>query len=210
VLESRSRSRAPNAHAALAPLPVTYRVPGCVRGRESGPGVCEECRRSNRIREGEPENLSPGYSIPLRSAAVRPDCTPYRGGAVGGMVLGGGLITGGTLVGTNGLILMAEAFKGGGGSTGTKPNFQPNPAHTPGQPGFNPGKTVEPGDSASVFEDAIQGKDGNWYGKGGNNEIYRYFSDNTGGAHFSGMTGEDGIPLDRVPIGVRRVFGMVR
>jgi hypothetical protein len=32
-----------------------------------------------------------------------------------------------------------------------------------------------------------------------------------GGAHFSGMTGGDnGIPLDRIPIGVRRVFGMVR
>jgi hypothetical protein len=64
------------------------------------------------------------------------------------------------------------AAKGGGagGSTGGKPNFQPNPAHTPGQPGFNPGKTVEPGDSAKVFENAIQGKDGNWYGQGGNSE----------------------------------------
>ncbi|HKQ70887.1 MAG TPA: toxin TcdB middle/N-terminal domain-containing protein, partial [Polyangiaceae bacterium] len=107
-----------------------------------------------------------------------------------------------------------EAARSGGntgGSTGGKPSFQPNPAHTPGQPGFNRGKTIEPGDSAKVYENAIQGKDGNWYGQGGNGQIYRYFPDNTGGAHFSGMTGRDkGIPLDRIPIGVRRVFGMVR
>jgi filamentous hemagglutinin len=91
-----------------------------------------------------------------------------------------------------------------------KTNFQPNPAHTPGQTGFNPAKTIEPADSAQVYENATQGKDGNWYGKGGNGQIYRYFPDNTGGAHFSGMTGENGIPLDRIPIGVRRFLGMVR
>jgi hypothetical protein len=80
----------------------------------------------------------------------------------------------------------------------------------PGQPGFNPGKTIEPGNSAKVFENAIEAKDGNWYGQGGNRQLC-YFPDNAGGAHFSGMTGGDnGIPLDRVPIGVRRAFGMVR
>jgi hypothetical protein len=91
-------------------------------------------------------------------------------------------------------------------STERRPNFEPNPAHTPGSPGFNRDKTIEPPDSAEIFKSAIQGKDGNWYGKSGD-QIYRYFPDNAGAAHFSGMTGGDkGIPPDRIPIGVRRVF----
>ena len=54
------------------------------------------------------------------------------------------------------------------------------------------------------------GKDGNWHAQGKDGPIYRYFDDNAGGAHFSGSTGDDGLPLDRTPIGVRRIFGMVR
>jgi RHS repeat-associated protein len=128
------------------------------------------------------------------------------GVAAGSMVLGAAAAR--NFGGALGNIVKAVGNAEGGG--GGKPTFKPNPAHTPGQPGFNPGKTIEPADAAQVFENAIQGKDGHWYGRG-NGQIYRFFTDNTGGAHFSGMTGgPNGIPLDRIPIGVRREFGMVR
>ncbi|WP_191093952.1 hypothetical protein [Nocardia colli] len=93
-----------------------------------------------------------------------------------------------------------------------KPEFRPNPAHTPGQPGFNPRKTIEPADSKDVYDKAIQGKDGKWYGVGGNGEIYRYAPDNTGGAHFNGTTapGSNTIRSEDIPIEVRRKLGKVR
>ena len=97
------------------------------------------------------------------------------------------------------------------GAPATKPRFEPNPPHRPGQRGFNPGKTIEPADSGQVYEQAVQGKDGHWYGKGANGEIYRYFSDNVGGAHFSGMSGgSNGIPLNRIPVEIRRILGRLR
>jgi filamentous hemagglutinin len=43
---------------------------------------------------------------------------------------------------------------------------------------------------------------GTWYGKGENGEIYRFFSDNAGHAHFSGV-----VPKSQVPSGVLKQLG---
>lgn len=90
-----------------------------------------------------------------------------------------------------------------------KPPYRANPAHDPGSPRFNSTKTPEPADAVSVFESAIEGN-GHYYGRGANDELYRFSSDNAGGVHFSGMTGESGLRLEDIPIGVRRSLGRVR
>ncbi|MCK6591798.1 MAG: hypothetical protein L6Q76_29965, partial [Polyangiaceae bacterium] len=98
-----------------------------------------------------------------------------------------------------------------GGGAGTKPVYKPNPAHSPGKPGFNPRKTIEPSDAASVYKSAIQGSNGKWYGRAPNGEIYRFAPDNAGGAHFNGSTGgPNGLSLDDIPIAVRRTLGRIR
>ncbi len=94
---------------------------------------------------------------------------------------------------------------GGGGGRRTKPEMHPNPAHDPGSPLFNPRKTPEPGDTAAVYEQAIEGERGMWYGKSKTGDVYRYSPDNVGGVHFSGSTGgPDGIREESIPIRVRR------
>lgn len=37
---------------------------------------------------------------------------------------------------------------------------------------------------------------GIWYGKGANGQIYRYFSDNAGTVHFSGIVSKHSVPAD--------------
>ena len=92
-----------------------------------------------------------------------------------------------------------------------KPVFKPNPAHTRGKPGFNRAKAVEPADAAEVFETAIEGPNGKWYGRSANGEIYRFSPDNAGGAHFSGSTGgPTPLRLEDIPVEVRRALGRVR
>jgi uncharacterized protein RhaS with RHS repeats len=75
-----------------------------------------------------------------------------------------------------------------------KPPYQPNPAHDPRSPLFNPRKTPEPADACSVYDNSIRGGMGVWYGRGDNGDIYRFFSDNTGGVHFSGIVSEPQVP----------------
>ncbi|WP_077002787.1 RHS repeat-associated core domain-containing protein [Variovorax sp. KK3] len=74
-----------------------------------------------------------------------------------------------------------------------RPEYRPNPAHDLGSPQFNPRKTPEPADAASAYQNASRGDMGTWYvrGQGG---WYRYFSDNAGGAHFSGTVSEAQVP----------------
>jgi len=109
--------------------------------------------------------------------------------------------------------------RGGGGSgdlSGPKPEFRPNPARQPGRRGFGRHKTLEPTDARRVYDNAVKGPDGVWYGRGSNGEIYRFSPDRAGGAHFSGMTGPGapggpkGIRLDDIPIEIRRRFERVR
>jgi RHS repeat-associated protein len=139
------------------------------------------------------------------------------------VVSGAALTTAGVALGAYGVSTMGRAFEalrtarasggegdGGGSGDGTpKPPYRANPAHDPRSPSFNPSKTPEPPDAASVYQGAIEG-DGHYYGLGGNNEIYRFSSDNAGGAHFSGMTGEGGVRFESIPIEVRRALGRIR
>jgi hypothetical protein len=64
-----------------------------------------------------------------------------------------------------------------------------------------------------VYSRSIRGSDGKYYGLGSDGEIYRFQGATEGNPvnHFNGMTGgENGIPLDQIPIEVRREFGRVR
>lgn len=86
--------------------------------------------------------------------------------------------------------------------------YRANPAHDPHSSSFNPRKTPEPSDAASVYERSLYDGEKHWYGLGSNNEIYRFSPDNAGGVHFTGMTGgTDGIKLDRIAIEIRRGLG---
>ncbi|NIK02858.1 filamentous hemagglutinin [Xanthomonas campestris] len=68
-----------------------------------------------------------------------------------------------------------------------KPPYVANPAHDAKSPLFNPRKTPEPSDAADVYNsNVVRAGMGTWYGKSSDGSIYRYFSDNAGGVHFSG------------------------
>ncbi|WP_426802461.1 hemagglutinin repeat-containing protein [Xanthomonas campestris] len=68
-----------------------------------------------------------------------------------------------------------------------KPPYVANPAHDTKSPLFNPRKTPEPSDAADVYNsNVVRAGMGTWYGKSSDGSIYRYFSDNAGGVHFSG------------------------
>jgi hypothetical protein len=75
-----------------------------------------------------------------------------------------------------------------------RPPYQSNPAHNPRSPLFNPRKTPEPVDACRVYESSVRGGLGTWYGKGENEQIYRFFSDNTGTVHFSGVVSGANVP----------------
>jgi hypothetical protein len=77
-----------------------------------------------------------------------------------------------------------------------KPPYKTNPAHDPKSPLFNPKKTPEPADAAQVYGNAVRSDMGTWYGKGTDDQIYRYFSDNAGNAHFSGTVTKESVPAD--------------
>jgi RHS repeat-associated protein len=79
-----------------------------------------------------------------------------------------------------------------------RPEYRANPAHNPSSPHFDPRKTPEPSDAASVYQDAKPADIGTWYGRGIGG-WYRYFSDNAGGVHFSGI-----VPESRVPAAILR------
>ncbi len=73
---------------------------------------------------------------------------------------------------------------------GSKPTYHINPAHVPGNRGFNPKKTPIPKDAEVVFKNAVPNDPKNptaWFGKNNEGEIYRYSMSNDGTAHFSGI-----------------------
>ncbi|EGO64880.1 hypothetical protein, partial [Acetonema longum] len=77
-----------------------------------------------------------------------------------------------------------------------KPEYKANPAHDLGSSLYNPNKTPEPIDAAQVYQNSVRSDMGTWYGKGADGQIYRYFSDNAGGAHFSGTVTKEQVPID--------------
>lgn len=68
-----------------------------------------------------------------------------------------------------------------------RPEYKSNPAHDPRSPLFNPRKTPEPADAATVYSSAQRTGMGTWIGQAPDGNIYQFFSDNAGGVHFSGI-----------------------
>ena len=68
-----------------------------------------------------------------------------------------------------------------------KPDYAPNPAHDSHSSSYNTHKTPEPIDAASVYNNAVRGGMGEWYGVNEQGEIYQFFYDNDGGVHFAGI-----------------------
>jgi len=73
-----------------------------------------------------------------------------------------------------------------------KPPYEINPQHVP-EPLFNYTKTPLPHDAEAVYGQAIRANMHTWYRRG---ELgwYRFFDNNVGQAHFSGI-----IPESRMP-----------
>ncbi|MFO1496300.1 MAG: polymorphic toxin-type HINT domain-containing protein [Lysobacterales bacterium] len=76
-----------------------------------------------------------------------------------------------------------------------RPPYRANPQHDPGSADFRSWKSPEPSDAQAVYSTASRAGMGEWFGlgKGG---WYRYFSDNAGGVHFSGVVNSDDVPID--------------
>lgn len=78
-----------------------------------------------------------------------------------------------------------------------------NDKHTPGAPGSGRGQGVEPRNSIDLFNDSvpsIKDPDGTRYTKDANGDIHRFSNDGNGNWHWSGSTGDVGVPLDTRPI----------
>ena len=75
-----------------------------------------------------------------------------------------------------------------------KPPYKVNPQHVRG-PTFLRGKTPLPRDAEEVYRTSMRGSMKSWYGKG-QQGWYRYFDDNTGFVHFSGIVTEQSVPND--------------
>ena len=87
-----------------------------------------------------------------------------------------------------------------------KPPYQSNPQHNSHSSTFKPDKTPEPFDAASAYEGAYRGNMYTWYGRG-EEGIYRYFDDNAGHVHFSGIM--SGSELQNIPNWIRKVLEIV-
>jgi len=83
-----------------------------------------------------------------------------------------------------------------------KPPYKSNPAHNTRSPLFNPRKTPEPFDSCTVYDASIRGGLGTWYGKGYDGQFYRFFYDNAGSSHFSGI-----LPRSKIPNSILKQIG---
>ncbi len=68
-----------------------------------------------------------------------------------------------------------------------KPDYKPNPAHDSHSSSYNTHKTPEPLDAAGVYDNAVRGGMGEWYGVNEKGEIYQFFYDNDDGVHFAGI-----------------------
>ncbi|MCG8421416.1 MAG: HINT domain-containing protein, partial [Proteobacteria bacterium] len=75
-----------------------------------------------------------------------------------------------------------------------RPPYKANPQHNPRatQGHF---RTPEPPDAADIYQTAQRGGMGTWFAKG-EGGWYRYFGDNAGTAHFSGIVDEKLVPIN--------------
>jgi hypothetical protein len=80
--------------------------------------------------------------------------------------------------------------------------YRANLAHDPKSPLFNSIKTPEPRDVTSVYQTSVRADIETWYGRSAYGKYYRYFSDNTGGAYYSGI-----VPRSRVPKEILKELG---
>ncbi|MCA9290145.1 MAG: hypothetical protein KDA25_03390 [Phycisphaerales bacterium] len=107
-------------------------------------------------------------------------------------------------------VATCEACGGGGDGDGDdgdeKPELEHNPKHHQNARGK---ASQEPADAADVYKDAIKGKDGNWYGKNQNGDVYRYSRPSNGKTHWNGSTsGPNAIPKHRIPNNVKKSLGV--
>ena len=72
-----------------------------------------------------------------------------------------------------------------------KPDYVSNPAHNANSQLYNPNKTPEPSDAASVYQNSVRGGMGEWYGVNESGDIYQFFYDNAGGTHFAGIISKE-------------------
>ncbi|OLK68430.1 hypothetical protein IXO725_19135 [Xanthomonas oryzae pv. oryzae] len=131
-----------------------------------------------------------GGVVPIGSAGRSLEHAAETASEVAGEVRG---INGAAKAGSEIDVGGGPALKGSPYSPGAvenriKPPYVANPAHDSRSPLFNPRKTPEPDDASDVYNsDVVRGGMGTWYGKSADGNIYRYFSDNAGGVHFSGI-----------------------
>lgn len=114
----------------------------------------------------------------------------------GGGFGGGGIGTGSGIARTPAPALKGDPYHPASVAGRIKPSYRQNPAHDPKSPRFNPRKTPEPSDAEAVYQTAVRGGMGTWYGKCSDGKVYRYFSDNAGSAHFSGIVPQSQVPKD--------------
>ena len=94
---------------------------------------------------------------------------------------------------------------------GQKPTYHINPAHVPGQRGFNSKKTPIPNDAEKVFKSAVPNDPKNptaWFGKNTKGQVYRFSSSNDGTAHFSGIDGVGSGVRNLTPYAKDRLNGL--
>jgi RHS repeat-associated protein len=77
-----------------------------------------------------------------------------------------------------------------------RPSYISNPAHNSRSSSYNPRKTPEPTDAATVYQSSVRVGMGKWYGKNSRGEYYQYYSTGDGTAHFAGTVPKSKVPKD--------------
>jgi cytochrome c553 len=87
-----------------------------------------------------------------------------------------------------------------------KPKLTKNPKHNQNATGK---ASPEPSDASKVYEDAVEGPDGNWYGKNENGDVYRYSRPSNGETHWNGSSsGSNAIRSNNIPNIVKQTLGV--
>ncbi|MDP1615218.1 MAG: RHS repeat-associated core domain-containing protein [Methylococcales bacterium] len=149
--------------------------------------------------------IDPSGLVNVNPAVIDPISGYGPGGGLGGGSAGGMAGIGGGSLGriTPSPALIGTPYNPSIVASRIRPPYQANPAHNPRSPLFNPRKTPEPKDACTVYDNSVTGDIGVWYGRNADDQIYRYFFDNAGNAHFSGI-----IPYPNVPNTVLKDLGL--
>lgn len=92
-------------------------------------------------------------------------------------------------------------------------DYQLNPKHTPGQPGYNSNAGIEPRNSLDLFGESVPSTakpDQRFTFDKNTNTLHRFFNDGNGTWHWSGSTnqGANSLTSGGVPIDIRRLLGL--